>query len=108
MSRTSLTTVIAITLTLFLGTSAFGTSSDQSEDTTPITRDDCMREWGSSSAIRSCSQRPKIRIVNNRCNLKFVWCKTGYLSSSVNRITVALDDVADLNNCNGVLTLNSC
>ena len=67
---------------------------------------DCLDEWNGSSADETCDQNG-ILDFGDRCQIH-ASCGTRSGDWVNSTITVSLDDVADLHNCDGSLQVGNC
>ena len=102
-----------VALTLLPGP-AVSPASAQDDDTTgqdqeEVTAEQCETRFNSSGANATCSQSIRAFSVNSvgQCRIQTA-CLTTFQQLRSTSITVDLDDVDDLNNCNGSLTVGSC
>lgn len=101
-------------LTLALAGPVIPETNAQSDET--VTVQACRNAWNSASARLTCSSSPNdILLSGGQCRIKktcqyYAYGPTGpnqlYLKS--NDVTVPIDDVDNLHNCNGTLTVGSC
>ena len=76
------------------------------ESRAAATLEQCQAEWAESDADGPCWDE-QITPTGDDCRIT-AKCKRGTEDYSRTSITVALDSVSDLRNCNGELTVGSC
>ena len=96
---------LGIGLASLLASPSAHLSSDVVTD--EVTEEQCETAWGSSDASTSCSLISTLVNSAGLCGIE-AWCSygSGYTNSAY--IAVALEDVDDLNNCDGNLTTDDC
>ena len=76
---------------------------------TPPTVAECRAAWDESSAQSTCRNPPEIYVYGNDCMISAL-CSTDTSSwfTSPAEITECVDDIPDLNNCDGNFQIGAC